>query len=317
MSPRRVPTGAPTLATPSPPVTVRFWGVRGSVPVPGRSTVRYGGNTACIEVRYQAERVILDAGTGIRLLGQQLIREPNHRDARISILLSHTHWDHIQGFPFFAPAYQARQRIRIFGIHGSRAGLLRTISATMESPYFPVALPQMPSHITVEEVTRSSFRLGSFRVHLAPLHHPGGGVAYRLDTPAGSIAYVPDHEITSGPSPHPHPGTAVRQLIDRVDLLIHDAQYTAAEYRSRQGWGHSAFPAVVHQAIDARVRHLVLFHHDPRRTDAALDRLLSQARSLVRTHPNRLRIEAAIEGRRVVLRPPTKKEPPTNGDPSP
>jgi phosphoribosyl 1,2-cyclic phosphodiesterase len=306
MSLRRARSAAPALHPPASPVTVRFWGVRGSVPVPGRSTVRYGGNTACIEVRYQTERVILDAGTGIRLLGQKLIREPDHQDSRISILLSHTHWDHIQGFPFFAPAYQARQRIRIFGIHGSRAGLLRTISATMESPYFPVALPQMPSHITVEEVARSSFRLGSFRVHLAPLHHPGGGVAYRLDTPAGSIAYVPDHEIPSSPASHPHPGTPVRQLIDQVDLLIHDAQYTVAEYRSRQGWGHSAVPAVVLQAIDARVRHLVLFHHDPRRTDAALDRLLSQARSLARSHRTRLRIDAAMEGRRCVLRPPTK-----------
>ncbi|MGE3312272.1 MAG: MBL fold metallo-hydrolase, partial [Limisphaerales bacterium] len=176
-------------------MTIRFWGVRGSVAVPGPGTVRYGGNTSCVEARWGRDIVILDAGTGIRELGKSLLGELTHHPGRVWILITHTHWDHIQGFPFFAPAYLANQQIRIVGWRGSRSGLQRTVATSVESPFFPVSLPQMPGTITIRELRTARFRIGRVRGTAGRIHHPGGGVAYRLDTPAGSLAYVPDHEV--------------------------------------------------------------------------------------------------------------------------
>lgn len=289
---------------------LRFWGVRGSVAVPGRSTVRYGGNTACVEVRCGREIVILDAGTGIRELGKRLARDPAKRAARIWILITHTHWDHIQGFPFFAPAYLARQRIRILGGPGSQAGLQRTVAAAMESPFFPVALPQMPGTITVDELNGVAFRVGSLRGRTARLNHPGGGVAFRLDGSTGSLAYVPDHEVpcpmAKGPGPVTMSGNGFREedmraLIRGVDVLIHDAQYTSAEYRNRVGWGHSCVDAVVEEAAHSGVRRLVLFHHDPDRSDTRLDAILARARRRVERMGAPLRVDAAREGMEIEI----------------
>jgi phosphoribosyl 1,2-cyclic phosphodiesterase len=305
------PTATPVAAD---ALTVRFWGVRGSVAVPGPQTVRYGGNTACVEARWGGDVIILDAGTGIRELGKSLVRELEDHPSRICILITHTHWDHIQGFPFFAPAYLARQKIRILGWRGSRSGLKRTVAASVESPFFPVALPQMPGTITVEQLSTLRFRIGQVRASAARIHHPGGGVAFRLDTPAGSLVYAPDHEIgcpdpTGGSQPAPARTTLRRQrdirtLIHQADILIHDAQYTASEYASRIGWGHSCVDAVVRQAADAGVKHLLLFHHDPDRTDDQLDAILADARRLAASIAPSLRVDAAREG--LELRLPTR-----------
>ncbi len=318
-------------------LTIRFWGVRGSVAVPGPGTVRYGGNTSCVEVRWGRDIVILDAGTGIRELGKSLLSELPRRPRHLWILITHTHWDHIQGFPFFAPAYLARQQIRILGWRGSRSGLERTVATSVESPFFPVSLPQMPSTITIRELRAARFRIGQVRGTAGRIHHPGGGVAYRLDTPAGSLAYVPDHEVLSprttppasinGVRPTPgygigsdansagtrNPRLALRQahqrhqeiraLIEGVDVLIHDAQYTPDEYATRVGWGHSCVDAVVRQAAETGVKRLLLFHHDPDHTDDQLDLILAQARSLASTLNPRLVVDAAREGLELRLKP--------------
>jgi phosphoribosyl 1,2-cyclic phosphodiesterase len=293
---------------------VRFWGVRGSVAVPGPTTLRYGGNTSCVEVRTGREIIILDAGTGIRELGKQLVREFSKRSARLSILITHTHWDHIQGFPFFAPAYLARHRIRILGWRGSHAGLRRTVASAVESPFFPVGLKQMPGTITVEEMGRSDLNLGTLRCRAALLNHPGGGVAFRIDTPHGSLAYVPDHEVPFKPGTpisgngEPLMGRArsrdagVCELISGVDLLIHDAQYTAEEYATRAGWGHSCVDAVIGMAARCRVKRLVLFHHDPNRTDDEMDVILARARAQASLLQPSIHIDAAREGMELHLR---------------
>jgi len=286
---------------------VRFWGVRGSVPVPGPETLRYGGNTSCVEVRVGRETIILDAGTGLRELGRALLRRPEPEAENLSILISHTHWDHIQGFPFFAPAYQARQSIRIVGRRGSQASLRHTIAAAVESPFFPVALPDMPGHISFQELRRPEFRLGSLRVSTAPLRHPGGGIAFRFASRTGTLAYVPDHEIPC-PGPDdpsvlgwPVQSPAMTRLIQGVDLLIHDAQYTPAEYAARRGWGHSCTDAVVRTAAAAGVKWLMLFHHDPERTDRQLDQVVRAARRLGRDLGSPMRIDAAREGLEISL----------------
>jgi len=334
-----MPKGSRPIAADATPdeLSIRFWGVRGSVAVPGPGTVRYGGNTACVEARWGPDIVILDAGTGIRELGKSLLREFAHRPRRLWILITHTHWDHIQGFPFFAPAYLARQQIRILGWRGSRSGLKRTVVAAVESPFFPVSLPQMPGTITVDELRTTRFRVGQVRATLGRIHHPGGGVAFRLDTPAGSIAYAPDHEVLcpeitaralsltpgngsgNGTTQTPTSTRAtrvasqrnreIRTLIQGVDILIHDAQYTGEEYAARIGWGHSCVEAVVRQAAETGVKHLLLFHHDPDRTDDQLDVILGQARALAATLNPNLRVDAAREGLELRLPGPAGRQP--------
>ncbi|MCC6233799.1 MAG: MBL fold metallo-hydrolase [Verrucomicrobiales bacterium] len=286
---------------------VRFWGVRGSVAVPGSATARYGGNTACVEVRCQRHLVILDAGTGIRELGKRLSPPNSASTDRIWLLITHTHWDHIQGFPFFAPVYEARRRIGILSRRASRSGLRRTLAAAVESPFFPVPLREMPGSISFRELRSEKFRLGPFRGQTAPLNHPGGGVAFRLNTKSGSVAYIPDHEIPapSHPGSGRHTAAAHRRqarmltLARGVDLLIHDAQYTPAEYAQREGWGHSAVDRVVRFAAEAGAKTLFLFHHDPDRSDAQMDQFLTEARTLARTLSPNLRVEAAQEGMEV------------------
>ncbi|MBU6403005.1 MAG: response regulator, partial [Verrucomicrobia bacterium] len=200
---RRVTGTDPTPSTPTPPpavelasagARVRFWGVRGSIPTPGSGTVFYGGNTACVEVRADGQIVVLDAGTGIRPLGQALLAEFDHQPISVSILITHTHWDHIQGFPFFAPAYNAQNHVRILGYEGARSSLHSILTGQMENPYFPIGLRQMPGNIAIEELRDLSFHVGPIPVQAAFMNHPGVCLGYRLNTSQGTVVYMPDHE---------------------------------------------------------------------------------------------------------------------------
>ena len=173
---------------------VRFWGVRGSIPTPGPETVRYGGNTACVEFRGGGEIVVLDAGTGIRPLGNALAAEFAGKSLSLTILLTHSHWDHVQGFPFFQPAYDPSNRIRVLGFEGTRDSLAGIFSAQMESPFFPIGLAQMPSHLSFEELHSMEFSIGKVQVRAAFTNHPGVCVGYRLEAEETSLAYLPDHE---------------------------------------------------------------------------------------------------------------------------
>ena len=178
----------------SVPARIRLWGVRGSIPVPGKSTVRYGGNTSCVEVRADGEIIILDAGTGIRLLGLALDKEFGPRSMKLTLLISHTHWDHIQGLPFFSPAYNQKNLIRVLGYEGARAGLAKILASQMETPFFPVSLRQLPSHLAIEELREMEFHVGNVEVRSKFANHPGICAGYRLATSSGSIAYFPDNE---------------------------------------------------------------------------------------------------------------------------
>jgi phosphoribosyl 1,2-cyclic phosphodiesterase/DNA-binding NarL/FixJ family response regulator len=307
-TPTPTPPSAAPVADERQPY-IRFWGVRGSIPSPGPGTIIYGGNTSCVELRADNEIIILDAGTGIRGLGLALAQEFKDQPISVTILISHTHWDHIQGFPFFVPAYNPKNRVRILGYEGARRGLLSTLSAQMESPYFPVSLREMTSNVEVKELHEKEFCIGRVRVRAMYANHPGICVGYRIYTSSGSVAYFPDHEPhqrmkthkEGKPTDHDirHASEQDQQLIqflDQTDLLIMDAQYNDSEYSKRVGWGHGCVDDVVALGMFAQVKRLCLFHHDPDHDDAEVSSMLNWARELVNMHDDSMRVDAACEG---------------------
>ena len=312
-----VPESPPTSALGPNSTRVRFWGVRGSLPTPGPTTVHYGGNTSCVEVRAGSEIIILDAGSGIRCLGNELAAEFKGRPLEASLLLTHTHWDHIQGFPFFAPAYNPNNQFRVMSCEGAHKGLELTLSIQMESPFFPISMRQMPSHISVQEIKDLSFQLGVVHVRAALVNHPGACVGYRLNTPAGSVAFIPDNELfqrlKNGGATKPgqeypaheefakHQEQKLIDFLQGVDLLIHDAQYDEAEYLTKIGWGHSCADDSVALAVAAGAKSLYLFHHDPSHDDARITKMLARARGLAKHLGSNLHVDAAREGLEATL----------------
>lgn len=257
--------------------------------------MRYGGNTTCVEVRRGSDIIILDAGTGLRKLGQALIEEFRRHPLNLSLLVSHTHWDHIQGLPFFAPIYESRCRLRVLGCEGARRSLEGALTGQMESTYFPVPFAKLPSNIEIEELHDFNFAIGPVLVRAQRANHPGLTVGYRLFSPEGIIAFFPDTE--------PRPGTD-HELIDFVngaDVLILDSQYDRAEYRRHTGWGHGCVDDSIALALKAGVKRLVLFHHDPDHDDKKMDALVKYARQLVVRAKSRLKVEAAREGMEIRL----------------
>lgn len=295
----------------SGPPWFRFHGVRGSIPTPGPGTVKYGGNTTCVEVRADGQLIILDAGSGLRLLGNALLQEFPQQPLEMTLLLTHTHWDHIQGIPFFLPVYRPHNRLKILGYEGARHGLFNVLSNQMESPFFPVGLRELPANILIEELKSMSFSVGSVRVQACFANHPGICVGYRLTTSEGSLAFFPDNEPHIGHRRSLHAscdteGTAlafakgqdqkVVEFLRDVDIMIMDTQYDCQEYQNHIGWGHGCVDDVIALAMQAGAKKLYLFHHDPNHDDDKIAAMEAAARQMVASRGGKLEVEAAREG---------------------
>ena len=253
---------------------VIFWGVRGSIPVPGPNTVRTGGNTACVELQTKdREVIIIDAGTGIRLLGLDLARRPTERLIAV-LLFSHTHWDHIQGLPFFTPATERQTRVVILGERRMDRRLEQILADQMVDAYLPFTLEDLQADLLIKEVHDGEKLIIGNSTSVLPrrLNHPGGVFGYRITCDSRTVVYASD---ISHPKDKPDP--RVVDLARDADLLIHDAQYTPEEKQRYADWGHSSWTDAVAVAEQANVRRLALFHHDPLHTDDELDEIERQA----------------------------------------
>jgi len=277
-----------------------FWGTRGSIPTPGPQTARYGGNTACISLQGPNHRlVILDAGSGLRPLGHELMRN-GKRGLTADVLLSHTHWDHIQGLPFFKPLSASGNRFCVYGAAQEGVPLKEILRRQMDPMVFPVPLEALAARIEVHDIQEGDVPLRDFRVRAFRLRHPGTTLGYRLAPTGGGreIAYVTDNELGPGGD---YPVTAdwrdrLVEFLAGTDTLVHDAMYSDQFIQMRSGWGHSTPRQAVQLAADAGCARLFLFHHEPEHDDETVDRLLADAQAHARKLAPRLVVEAAAEG---------------------
>jgi phosphoribosyl 1,2-cyclic phosphodiesterase len=274
---------------------VRFFGVRGSVPTPGSATVRYGGNTVCVEARLMdGTVVILDGGTGIRELGKVLLAEKHA--GPFSLLLTHVHWDHIIGLPFFGPLWRKETTLNIYPLGNDAHQESARRRSLFDGVHFPVRGADIPATMNVFEPEAVEWRIGSARIRRIALSHPGGAQGFRLDDDDGSsIAYLTDNELAPAGS-----GSAATDELARfaqgASLVIHDAQYEEREMDDKRGWGHSSMESVLELGEKAETPHLVLFHHDPDRDDDALDVLGWRAQSTLRQRKSATQATVAHEG---------------------
>jgi phosphoribosyl 1,2-cyclic phosphodiesterase len=270
---------------------IKFWGVRGSTPTPQPENLRYGGNTSCVEVRLGGKIFIFDCGTGLRPLGHQLSHGADGQPVTAHVFVSHFHWDHIQGIPFFRPLYDQADNCFLFHSSSRTRSLQRVMEEQMASPYFPVDTSEMKAQRSFYDIEEGKMTLDDVTVRTAWLNHPQGCMGFRLETPDGTVVYATDNE----------PGDAafdrnVRKLAAGADVLIYDSQYLPEEYEARKrGWGHSHWREAVNVVMESGAKELILFHHDPDHDDACIDRVVKEARNY---YP---KVRAASEGMEIVL----------------
>ncbi|MFA5858000.1 MAG: MBL fold metallo-hydrolase [Elusimicrobiota bacterium] len=249
---------------------LKFWGVRGSIPTPGADTARYGGNTTCLNLHINDEHLIIDSGTGIRKLGILLQKqEVKH----IVLLITHSHWDHVQGFPFFAPAYDPNVVIDIYSCKVSHKRLKDILTNQMEFRYFPIDFRDLKAKINFIDACPETIGSGKASMSAITATHPGGCQGFKFEHNGKKLVFLTDNELI--PDKLPKKYDNITSFCNGVDVLIHDSNFTTAELKNKHGWGHSSFEQAYQLAVDAKVKSLYFFHHDPERTDAELDKILA------------------------------------------
>lgn len=284
---------------------VRFWGTRGSIPTPGRTTHKYGGNTSCVEVSVDDTLFILDGGTGLRELGVDLLRRPR-RPIVAHFLFSHMHWDHIQGFPFFTPAYVPQNTLYIYGTSTGDRRFHKLLSGQMRSDYFPVDFSELNSHVVPADLGSGERDIDGVTVRCFEQKHPGGSYAYSLEKNGHKVVYATDNEVDltlpdmdAVQQDLPRLRNIPRDLVEfcaGADLLIADGQYTEDEYPKRIGWGHPRATTVVDLALQAGCKQLAVYHHDPMQSDDDVEAKIASCRGRVRRLGHDLFVFAAREG---------------------
>jgi CheY-like chemotaxis protein len=286
---------------------VRFWGTRGSIAKPGANTLRYGGNTSCVEVQTADTLVVLDCGTGAYELGQALARAGS--GGRGHLLIGHTHWDHIQGFPFFDPLFMPGGHWDVYAPAGRGRDVEAALAAQMSYQYSPITLDALNAEVRLRDLGEGCFELGGIRVTTQYLNHPALTLGYRLEAEGATLVYATDHEPHSlhpcaglpGTPPVHHEDRRHVRFLEGADLLIHDAQYTLEDFPDKVGWGHTPTDRAVDYAMLARAKRLALFHHDPARSDEGIDRVCELARDRSASGKHSLEIFAAAEGQVIEL----------------
>jgi phosphoribosyl 1,2-cyclic phosphodiesterase len=272
---------------------ITCWGARGSIPVSGKEYVKYGGDTTCIEVRSKDnDIIIIDAGTGMRKLGNMLLAEEKRL---VNLLFTHAHWDHLMGFPFFKPIYMKGTRISMYGCPYAQKSIKEILSKAMIAPYFPVDFGQLQAEIVSHTVCEESFDIGPIHITNIQLNHPNQGLGYKLTEDGKSFVFLTDNELTLR-----HAGGREYQDYVRfaagAELLIHDAEYTETQYKMTKGWGHSVYTDALRLALDAEVGQFGLFHHNQERSDADLDLMVDDCRRIVGKENKSLQCFAAHAG---------------------
>lgn len=271
-----------------------FYGVRGSCPCPSERNLRYGGNTACVALTAEGEEpIVFDLGTGLRAFGDT---QPTDGSFAGTALVTHIHWDHVQGLPFFPPADRVGARFRIYGPQQDEGSLKELIDDFMRPPYFPVKVSELRGDYSFHEVLKDDIRIGQAQVTARPVPHVGPTVGYRVSWHDRVVTYISDHQA---PLDRRAVSESVLELAAGADVLIHDAQYTPEEFEQKSHWGHCTIDFAIRVAREAGVHTLVLFHHDPAHTDDRMDELLADARASVGPHGPE--VLAAYEGLRIRL----------------
>jgi len=254
-------------------IELQLWGVRGSIPTPAPENLGFGGNTTCLELRLPSgDIIVIDGGTGARKLGFSLLERSRGKSLDLNVLMTHFHWDHIQGIPFFGPLYSAANRVTFHSTKPPEE-VREILEGQMTHPYFPVQFELLAAHREFNHLASHPLELGGATVRTFPLHHPQGATGYRIEANGAVIVHACDHE-------HGDPGSdaILREYAGNADILIYDAQFTPGEYVTKRGWGHSTWLEATRVAKDAGVKHLVLFHHDPSHTDDQLRGIAEEAR---------------------------------------
>jgi len=291
---------------------IKFWGTRGSIPTPGKSTVRYGGNTPCVELRLpNDELIILDAGTGIRNLGDALIEKGESIKAHL--LISHPHWDHIQGFPFFKPAFISGNEFTFIGGETDKVTLQKMIADQMNKIYFPVQLNELKAALKFRRVEEEELKICNATIKTIYVNHPSFAIGYRITHGGKTIVYISDNEpfdrqvalairnveeviIDQYSRVDGDPNQRIFDFVNGADVLIHDATYTPEEYVDRVGWGHSHYLFTLKVAAEGNVKRLILFHHDPSHSDDKVDDILKKCQKEIHNRHYKFDCLAAAEG---------------------
>jgi phosphoribosyl 1,2-cyclic phosphodiesterase len=286
---------------------IKFWGTRGSIPVPGNNTLKYGGNTPCVEIRTSGgEIIILDAGTGIRELGNYIIE--NNIEQPFNILLSHYHWDHIQGIPFFTPIYQAGRKVTFYGVPGSERSIQKLLSSQMEKDYFPINISEVAADIRYEHLTpNESFKLNDISIDTLSVYHPSPTLTFKLKENGKSIVYMTDNELDVEGENKSNLTEKIKEknkeLIEfcsGCDYLIHDMMFDEL-IKVRPGWGHSSSQALAYFSMLAEVKNFIFFHYNPEFTDVKIDEILNDTRSCIKELGSSVNCIASKEGLTITI----------------